>query len=80
MGAVMPIPPSVKSAVIMCAERWPTDRLDIWAFALGAIALSLSALGYIADRDPIAVSIVLIAFAAILGVVLLESAQNQEQA
>jgi hypothetical protein len=45
----------------------------------GCIALSLAALIYFADRDPVAVSFVLVAFAAIIGVVLRESVRKREQ-
>ena len=70
---------SVKAAVLPRSERWTIDWIDVWALALGAIALSLAALIYFADRDPVAVSFVLVAFAAIIGVVLRESVQKREQ-
>jgi hypothetical protein len=78
-GAVMPFPQSVKAAVLPRSERWTIDWIDVWAFSLGAIALSLAALIYFADRDPVAVSFVLVAFAAIIGVVLRESVRKREQ-
>ena len=74
----MPFPLSVKAAAITRAERWAIDWIGVWALTLGAIALSLAALIYFADRDPVAASFVLVAFAAILGVVLRESAQNRK--
>jgi hypothetical protein len=75
----MPFPLSVKAGVLPRPERRMVDWIDVWALTLGAIALSLAALFYFADRDPVAVSFVLVAFAAIIGVVLRESAQNREQ-
>jgi len=75
----MPFPLSVKASVLPRSERWTIEWIDVWALALGAIALSLAALIYFADRDPVAVSFVLVAFAAIIGVVLRESVQKREQ-
>jgi hypothetical protein len=75
----MPFPLSVKAGVLPRPERRMVDWIDVWALTLGAIALSLAALVYFADRDPVAVSFVLVAFAAIIGVVLRESVQNREQ-
>jgi len=75
----MPFPQSVKAVVLPRSERWTIDLIDVWAFSLGAIALSLAALIYFADRDPVAVSFVLVAFAAIIGVVLRESVRKREQ-
>jgi RsiW-degrading membrane proteinase PrsW (M82 family) len=75
----MPFPLSVKTGVIARAERWTIDWVGVWALAFGAIALSLAVLIYFADRDPVAVSFVLVAFAAIIGVVLRESAQKRGQ-
>ena len=75
----MPFPLSVKASVLPRAERRMIDWIDVWALTLGAIALSLAALVYVADRDPVAVSFVLVAFAAIIGVVLRESVQKREQ-
>ena len=74
---LFPLP--VKVAIWSQPERWTIDWIDVWALALGAIALSLAALIYFADRDPVAVSFVLVAFAAIIGVVLRESVQKREQ-
>ena len=75
----MPFPLSVKAAAIAHPERWSVDWIGIWALSLGAIAVSLAALIYLADRDPVAVSFVLVAFAAIIGVVLRESVQKRQQ-
>lgn len=75
----MPFPRSVKVAAIARPERWTIDWIGVWALSLGAIALSLAAIIYFADRDPVAVSFVLVAFAAIIGVVLRESVQKREQ-
>ena len=75
----MPFPLSVKSAAVARPGRWTIDWIDVWALTLGAIALSLAALIYFADHDPVAVSFVLIAFAAIIGVLLRESVQKREQ-
>jgi len=74
----MPFPLSAKAAILSRPERRSTDWPGIWALSLGVIALSLAALVYFADRDPLAVAFVLIAFAAILGVVLRESAHTRE--
>jgi hypothetical protein len=75
----MPFPLSVKSAAVARPARWAIDWIDVWALTLGAIALSLAALIYFADHDPVAVSFVLVAFAAIIGVVLRESVQKRAQ-
>jgi hypothetical protein len=75
----MPFPLAIKAATLSArAERWTIDLIGIWAFSLGILALSLAGLIYFADRDPIAASFVLIAFAAIIGVVLRESVQQRE--
>jgi hypothetical protein len=74
----MPFPLSIKSTAVARPSRWTIDWIDVWALTLGAIALSLAALIYFADHDPVAVSFVLIAFAAIIGVVLRESVQTRE--
>ena len=75
----MPFPRSIKATAIMRPQRWTTDLIGVWAFSLGAIAISLAALIYYADGEPVAASFVLIAFAAIIGVVLRESVQKREQ-
>ena len=75
----MPFPLSVKASVLPRPERRTIDWIDVWALTLGAIAFSLAGLVYFADRDPVAVSFVLVAFAAIIGVVLRESVQKHEQ-
>lgn len=75
----MPFPRSIKAAAIMRPQRWTTDLIGVWALSLGMIAVSLAALIYYADQDPVAASFVLIAFAAIIGVVLRESVQKREQ-
>ena len=75
----MPFPLSAKAAILSRPERWSIDWIGIWALSLGAIALSLAALIYFADCDPLAAAFVLIAFAAILSVVLRESAPTREQ-
>ena len=75
----MPFPLPVKAAILSQSARWTIDWIDVWALTLGAIALSLAALIYFADHDPVAVSFVLVAFAAIIGVVLRESVQKREQ-
>jgi hypothetical protein len=75
----MPFPLSMKAVAIAHPERWNIDWIGVWAFTLGAIALSLATLIYFADRDPVAVSFVLVAFAAIIGVVLRESVQKRAQ-
>jgi len=74
----MPMPLAVK-AVIARPERWKADFVSAWALTLSAIALSLATLIYVADRDPIAVSCVLVAFAAIIGVVLRESVRTRRR-
>lgn len=75
----MPIPLPAKAAIFSHAERWTVDWIGGWALILGALAISLATLIYVADRDPVAASFVLIAFAAIIGVVLRESVQKREQ-
>ena len=71
---------AISQSCRIAAFRALDHRLDrcVGVFA-GAIALSLAALIYFADRDPVAVSFVLVAFAAIIGVVLRESVQKREQ-
>ena len=75
----MPFPLSVKAGVITRSERWTIDWVGVWALTLGAIALSLATLIYFADRDPVAVAFVLVAFAVIIGVGLRESVQKRGQ-
>jgi hypothetical protein len=75
----MPIPLPAKTAIFSYADRWTVDWIGVWALILGALAISLATLIYVADRDPVAASFVLIAFAAIIGVVLRESVQKREQ-
>lgn len=74
----MSLPLSVKAAVLPRPERWIINWVDPWASTLGAIALGLATLFYFADRDPVAVSFVLVAFAAIIGVGLREPLQKRE--
>ena len=65
-------------SVLSRPERWTIDWVGAWALTLCAIALGLAALIYFTDRDPVAVSFVLAAFATIIGVVLRESVQKGE--
>jgi hypothetical protein len=74
----MPIPLHAKTPSLAGAERWTIDWIGVWALILGIIAVSLAALIYVADGDPLAASFVFIAFAAIIGVVLRESVQKHE--
>jgi hypothetical protein len=50
--------------------------IGLWALVIGAVAIGLALLVYNADGDPVAASFVLIAIAAIIGVVLHESVQT----
>ncbi|HZL38910.1 MAG TPA: hypothetical protein VFC45_01365 [Pseudolabrys sp.] len=74
----MPIPLPAKAAILSRAERWTVDWIRVWAFILGVLAVSLATLIYAADGDPVTASFVLIAFAAIIGVGLLESVQKHK--
>jgi hypothetical protein len=74
----MPVPLPAKATSLARAERWTIDWIGIWALILGVIAIGLAALIYAADGDPMAASFVFISFAAIIGVVLRESAQTRE--
>ena len=69
----MPFSLAVKAAIV----GWTSDLVGVWVMTLSTIAVSLATLIYLADRDPIAVSFVLVAFAVIIGVVLRESMQKR---
>jgi hypothetical protein len=75
----MPTPLLLKALATTLPARWTIDWIGIWALTLGAIALSLASLVYFADNDPVAAAFVLIAFAAIIGVVLREAVQNHDR-
>ena len=72
----MPFPQSTKP-LFLRPERWTIDWVGAWVLMLSAIALGLAALVYATDRDPVTVSFVLGAFAAIIGVVVSESVQKR---
>jgi hypothetical protein len=75
----MPIPllrTSSKELVRARRSGWAFDWIGLWALVIGAVAVGLALLIYAADGDPVAASFVLIAVAAIIGVVLHESVQT----
>jgi Flp pilus assembly protein TadB len=74
----VPISLPAKTPNIARTERRIIDWIGVWAFILGVIATCLAAFIYFADHDPMAASFVFIAFAAIIGVVLRESAQTRD--
>jgi len=71
------MPSVIKAITAARPERWAIDWTGIWAFCLGAVALSVASYVYFIDEAPLAAAFVLGAFAAILGVVLHESAPRQ---
>jgi hypothetical protein len=73
LEAIMSFSLAVKTAIV----GWTSDLVGVWVMTLSTIAVSLATLIYLADRDPIAVSFVVVAFAVIIGVVLRESVQKR---
>jgi TRAP-type C4-dicarboxylate transport system permease large subunit len=67
----------IKALASTPAERWTIDWLAIWALFLGVVALSVASYVYFADEAPVAAAFVLVAYAAIIGVVLRETTQRQ---
>jgi hypothetical protein len=76
LEAIMPFSLAVKAAIV----GWTSDLVGVWVVTLSTIAVSLATLIYLADRDPVAVSFVVVAFAVIIGVVLRESMQKRGRA
>jgi hypothetical protein len=75
----MPSPLPTKATTRVHSERWAIGSIDVSAIILGALASGLGGLVYAVDENPVAASFVFIAFAAIIGVVLRESARPHQQ-
>ena len=71
------MPHLTKALALTRIESWTVDWLAIWAFFIGAVALSVASFVYFVDDAPVAAACVLAAYAAIIGVVLRETSPRR---